>query len=557
MGKNITKFLLPVVIFIGVIKPNMLPIEEQVKKMDLFLEAIGFGINSGSIKVRDKDVARKNILGIRKSLIETSANPEFDINLVINYLEQLAENNFFDFQQLKKSFDQDNSIIPTSIAPIEDKILNKKLDNLNEKIKNSSYSNSQQFFRKINKLDQDYNISKYALRISPYLAFGLHSMLITKEELFPQWRWLRAIKGIIGETPRQVTCINPKTTSNSKILEEKNSDTKIELSEQDLYRDVKKIAEYQASGTVSKQTFEPGAGLGSVLGKLAKFISIESKPLLAIVPSALMLPVLKRDFGDLKNFINTKKSKLHAYFTGEKYKAPGKFKSSTVKFKDIIGFDENKSELRPIINYFNNKKIFDLSGLIIDKGYLLIGNQESGSLLTNALAGEIKDCKIKEIHASALVTDLEQLVKDAETSSPYIILIKEIDWLSSQNLKPKDWNIISAEMDKCLTGSKQILIVATASNLGKVDNLFTSYNKLGNIIEIEPLHIETVKDFIKKELSNMALDLDNFNIDNIAQEAFKIPNVSYKQIISLIKRAVINAQSLDQPLSEDQIKLVL
>lgn len=122
------------------------------------------------------------------------------------------------------------------------------------------------------------------------------------------------------------------------------------------------------------------------------------------------------------------KSKARAYST------------SKVRFNDIAGSDEEKEELKEIVEFLKAPKKFTDLGARIPKGVLLVGNPGTGkTLLARAVAGEanvpfitISGSDFVEMFVGVGASRVRDLFDQAKKAKPCIIFIDEIDAVGRQ-----------------------------------------------------------------------------------------------------------------------------
>ena len=111
-----------------------------------------------------------------------------------------------------------------------------------------------------------------------------------------------------------------------------------------------------------------------------------------------------------------------------------------VKFADIAGADEEKEELKEIVEFLKNPAKFTELGARIPKGVLLVGPPGTGkTLLARAVAGEsgvpflsISGSDFVEMFVGVGASRVRDLFEQAKRSSPCIIFIDEIDAVGRQ-----------------------------------------------------------------------------------------------------------------------------
>ena len=124
-------------------------------------------------------------------------------------------------------------------------------------------------------------------------------------------------------------------------------------------------------------------------------------------------------------------------FGEAKVSTPGEKK---VTFQDVAGADEEKEELREIVEFLREpQKYLDL-GAHIPKGVLLVGPPGTGkTLLAKAVAGEagvqflsISGSDFVEMYVGVGASRVRDLFQQAKKSAPAIIFIDEIDAVGRQ-----------------------------------------------------------------------------------------------------------------------------
>lgn len=115
-------------------------------------------------------------------------------------------------------------------------------------------------------------------------------------------------------------------------------------------------------------------------------------------------------------------------------------KDTSVRFKDVIGIDEFKSEFEEIVDFLKNPEKYKRAGANIPKGILLVGSPGCGkTLMAKALAGE-SNCsffyksgaEFEEVYVGVGARRMRQLFKAAKKHAPSIIFIDEIDSLAGR-----------------------------------------------------------------------------------------------------------------------------
>ena len=108
---------------------------------------------------------------------------------------------------------------------------------------------------------------------------------------------------------------------------------------------------------------------------------------------------------------------------------------TNVKFKDVRGIDEFKSELEEIVDFLKHPDKYKKAGAKIPKGILLNGPPGTGkTLMAKALATEAgvnflykSGSEFEEIYVGVGAARMRKLFREARANSPCIVFIDEID----------------------------------------------------------------------------------------------------------------------------------
>ena len=157
-----------------------------------------------------------------------------------------------------------------------------------------------------------------------------------------------------------------------------------------------------------------------------------------------------------------------------------KFYGSNVKvrFKDVAGCEEEKEEVKEIIDYLRSPKKFTDMGAHIPKGILMVGPPGTGkTLLAKAVAGEanvpffsISGSDFVEMFVGTGASRVRDMFKTAQKSAPCIIFIDEIDAVGRQrgagmgggnDEREQTLNQLLVEMDGMTDNAGIVVIAAT------------------------------------------------------------------------------------------------
>ena len=135
-----------------------------------------------------------------------------------------------------------------------------------------------------------------------------------------------------------------------------------------------------------------------------------------------------------------------------------------VTFDDVAGADEEKEELREIVEFLRDPQKFTALGARIPKGVLLVGPPGTGkTLIAKAVAGEagvhflsISGSDFVELYVGVGAGRVRDLFDQAKKDAPAIVFIDEIDAEREQTL-----NQLLVEMDGFASNEGVIVLAAT------------------------------------------------------------------------------------------------
>ncbi|MCF0115717.1 MAG: ATP-dependent metallopeptidase FtsH/Yme1/Tma family protein, partial [Erysipelotrichaceae bacterium] len=149
-----------------------------------------------------------------------------------------------------------------------------------------------------------------------------------------------------------------------------------------------------------------------------------------------------------------------------------------VRFDDVAGCDEEKEEMKELIDYLKSPKRFAKMGARIPKGVLLVGPPGTGkTLLAKAVAGEadvpfysISGSDFVEMFVGVGASRVRDMFKKAQQTAPCMIFIDEIDAVGRQrgagfggghDEREQTLNQLLVEMDGIEDNTGIVIIAAT------------------------------------------------------------------------------------------------
>ena len=194
---------------------------------------------------------------------------------------------------------------------------------------------------------------------------------------------------------------------------------------------------------------------------------------LNLIPTLLMLGVMIFFFVFMMK--NAGGGKMSSFGKTNAKMAPSSKKAT---FDDVAGADEEKEELKEIVDFLRDNKKYTEIGARIPKGVLLLGPPGTGkTLLARAVAGEAKvpffsisGSDFVEMFVGVGASRVRDLFEQAKKNAPAIIFIDEIDAVGRQrgaglggghDEREQTLNQLLVEMDGFEDNEGVILIAAT------------------------------------------------------------------------------------------------
>lgn len=241
----------------------------------------------------------------------------------------------------------------------------------------------------------------------------------------------------------------------------------------------------------------------------------------------------------------------------------------TVSFKDMVGLDEVKQEFSSIIQYIDNPEQLMRIDATPEKGWLLTGPTRTGkSFSVECLCGEIELAMqkrglgntMKFFNISAALVNqygIKAILEEIKENAPAVIFIDEIDLLGLTrvgNNQLLSEFLISMQSSMSADPSKIVIVIAATNHPEHIDKALRQNGRFGKEIRFEYPARKYRIEYIIRELTNMALDIRQFNPEVLAD---KTNEVSFEGLKSVIRNAMTRAwlykKSLTQELLEESI----
>jgi ATP-dependent Zn protease len=244
---------------------------------------------------------------------------------------------------------------------------------------------------------------------------------------------------------------------------------------------------------------------------------------------------------------------------------------SDVTFDDLIGMEEVKNQFEEILKYLEGPESLDRINATPPKGILMSGPTRSGkSFAAMALCGEYfrrmkrkgetpKNFKFLPITYSDFKEyGIEGVLKLVRTCAPCIVFIDEIDLLDlqrkGQNERLSEFLISMSGALAKIDPKNQIIIIAATNRPQHLDDALVQPGRFGKRILLDyPSHAHR-KEFFKRKLNKLSLDIDFFDLDSLG---YRTEGASYGALEMALSSAVLKAHLRNQGVTQEHLEAAI
>ena len=236
--------------------------------------------------------------------------------------------------------------------------------------------------------------------------------------------------------------------------------------------------------------------------------------LLTMLPLGILLYFMMRQQGGGKGMMSFGKS--HARMTDPN--------GNKVTFNDVAGADEEKEELREIVQFLKNPQRFTKVGARIPTGVLLVGPPGTGkTLLARAVAGEagvpfftISGSDFVEMFVGVGASRVRDLFDQAKKNAPAIVFIDEIDAVGRQrgaglggghDEREQTLNQLLVEMDG-FTHNEGVIVMAATNRSDILDPALLRPGRFDRRIVVNYPDVKGREEILKVHARNKPLAED-------------------------------------------------
>ncbi|KAF9914494.1 AAA ATPase afg3 [Lobosporangium transversale] len=233
----------------------------------------------------------------------------------------------------------------------------------------------------------------------------------------------------------------------------------------------------------------------------------------------------------------------------------------SVKFKDVAGMDEAKTEIMEFVNFLKNPAAYQKLGAKIPKGAILSGPPGTGkTLLAKATAGEagvpflsVSGSEFVEMFVGVGASRVRDLFASAKKNAPCIIFVDEIDAIGKARGKGNQFggnderestlNQLLVEMDG-FGSNEQVVVLAGTNRPDVLDDALMRPGRFDRHIAIDRPDIKGRQDIFMVHLRPIKTDED---LPKLAQKlAALTPGFSGADVHNVCNEAALIAARHNQ-----------
>lgn len=238
-----------------------------------------------------------------------------------------------------------------------------------------------------------------------------------------------------------------------------------------------------------------------------------------------------------------------------------------VTFDDVAGADEEKEELREVVEFLRSPQRFSEMGARIPKGVLLMGPPGTGkTLLARASAGEadvpffsISGSDFMEMFVGVGASRVRDLFNTAKRCAPAIVFIDEIDAVGRQrgtglggghDEREQTLNQLLVEMDG-FAPNEGIIVMAATNRADVLDPALLRPGRFDRQITVYPPDRKGRFEILKVHSRNKPLSSD-VDLDQMAKRTPGFTGADLENILN--EAAILSARKNKREITPDELE---
>ena len=220
---------------------------------------------------------------------------------------------------------------------------------------------------------------------------------------------------------------------------------------------------------------------------------------------------------------------------------------NNIHFSDVAGMEEEKKELREVVEFLRHPLKFSTMGARIPKGIILVGSPGTGkTLLAKAVAGEagvpfysISGSDFVEMYVGVGAARVRDLFEEAKRTSPCIVFIDEIDAVArrrgtglggSHDEREQTLNQLLVEMDG-LAQNQGIIIMAAMNRVDILDPAIMRPGRFDRKVQVGKPDVKARKQILELHSRNKRLSED-VDLERVARTTAGFTGADLENILN-------------------------
>ncbi len=220
---------------------------------------------------------------------------------------------------------------------------------------------------------------------------------------------------------------------------------------------------------------------------------------------------------------------------------------SKQRFSDVAGMEEEKNELKEVVEFLKHPMRFSAMGARIPKGIILVGSPGTGkTLLAKAVAGEagvpfysISGSDFVEMYVGVGAARVRDLFEEAKRSSPCIVFIDEIDAVArrrgtglggSHDEREQTLNQLLVEMDG-FAQNQGIIVMAATNRVDILDPAIMRPGRFDRKVVVSKPDVRAREEILKVHARNKILSED-VDLEKVARTTAGFTGADLENILN-------------------------